>query len=146
MGLQVAQIDEVEVGGGDLPGRVAEVAGDGERLQKHLRANDARAKVHVDAAFQFGNGIAELVEVDAAALADGGEIHRGMLVDDVRAQGLYPVQIRHQGPEAALRRMVPQVHGIYRLVSELSLPFSRHASLPAFPYFRRIYILYQNRV
>ena len=34
----------------------------------------------------MGHGIAHLVEIDSAGLSDGGEIHAGMLMDDVRAQ------------------------------------------------------------
>ena len=59
-----------------------------------------------------------------AGLADGVD---GQEPDDVRAEGLDPVQIRDHGAEGALRRVVPDVDGVDDLILKTGIGVVGHS-------------------
>ena len=49
----VAQVDQVEISGGDVEGGTPQITGDGERLEEHFRSNHSRAKIEEASAIQL---------------------------------------------------------------------------------------------
>ncbi len=76
---------EIEVHRRQPRDAVAQIAGDGERLQEDLGQDHGRADVEDDAVLQPGHEPAERLEVAVARLAEGGTVGARMHVVDVGA-------------------------------------------------------------
>src|SRR5437773_1132621 len=74
---------EVHVDGGEVAYRMAEVAGQVERLHEDLGEDDRRAEVQVDTARELRDHAREQVKVAQAAEPHGGAVRARMHVDDV---------------------------------------------------------------
>ena len=83
----IAQGDEVKIGRGEDPHRVAQVARNRQCLEKHLGANHRRAKIAEDASFQVAYRSGKDLKILPAGPTEGSKIYRRMLVNDIRAQG-----------------------------------------------------------
>ena len=80
-------LDEVEVGGGEVPQRAAQSAHRRSRLQENFRQDDGRAHVQIDTAFVHSfDQRAEQAEVAVRGGAQRSAVGAGVDVEDVRAQ------------------------------------------------------------
>src|ERR1041384_1004111 len=77
----------VERGRGEITGRMAEVARDGKRFEKNLRHDHRRPDVQHDSVLELRHDRSEPLKIEMGRLAEHRAIGRGMLVDDVRADG-----------------------------------------------------------
>ena len=66
---------------------VAEIVGDGDRLDEDFRHDDGAAEVHPDAVGHRGDDAAQAAEIDERGFAEGGAGDVRVHVDDVGAEG-----------------------------------------------------------
>ena len=95
----ILERQQVEIGCGEDAHRVAQVAGNGKRLEEYFRADHGGAEIAEDSPLQFADRGGENLEILPAAPADGAKIGQGMLVDDICADG----NVHGIGDAAAIR-------------------------------------------
>ena len=81
-------LNKVEIGGGDGNERDAEVADDGDRLEKNFGKNDSGTPVQIDTAVMHAlDEGAEKAEIVMGGSAESSAVNGRMHVGDIRADG-----------------------------------------------------------
>lgn len=81
-------LEEIEVDGGEIAERVAEVANDADGFEKDFGHDDGGSDVEIDAAFiEAANHFAKEAKVVVGRFADGGAVGAGVGVRGVGADG-----------------------------------------------------------